>query len=307
MRRVRSVADASSPRPRSWSPQAGRSVRRIAVAAAIVGALLGLETLILHLATDPLADTRVYYDAGARLNAGLPLYDAVAEDHAGLYLNPPLLAILFRPLALLPFPVAAAAWQLAVMGSLAVMLRRIGLRGTVPLAVGWLALPILWALSIGQAEPILSLLVALGTPASVAVAGHLKLAPWLAAVYWLARGDRRSLAAFAGWAVAVGLIQLLLEPAGTMAYLQLTWLRPAFTVNSISPFAIHPLLWVVTTAVLAALALRYGRTRYGWPLAVALLVFAYPRLLAYQLMTLLAAFGGPRSTPPASPPAGHHA
>ena len=44
--------------------------------------------------------------------------------------------------------------------------------------------------------------------------------------------------------------------------------------------------------------MRYAPTRYGWPFAVALSVFAYPRLLVYQLLTLLAAFGGPRHDAP---------
>ncbi|MEO5939243.1 MAG: hypothetical protein ABIZ72_00005, partial [Candidatus Limnocylindrales bacterium] len=50
------------------------NVRRVAVFAAVLGALIGIETIILHLATDPLADVHAYYEAGARLNAGHPLY-----------------------------------------------------------------------------------------------------------------------------------------------------------------------------------------------------------------------------------------
>lgn len=294
------MSDACDPRPRRLSPGAHRALRRVALGAAIVGLLLGIETLVLHLATDPLADARVYYEAGARLNAGLPLYDVEAGDHAGLYLNPPLLAILFRPLAMLPFQVASAIWQVLIMGAFALAIRRIGLRGIGPLAVSWLALPILWAMSIGQAEPLITLALVLGTPASVAFAGHLKLVPWLAAIYWLARRDWRALAVFAAWLAGIGLFQLVVEPEGTVAYLQLTWLRPAFTVNSISPFVVHPLLWVAMVVALAVLAIRFGRTPYGWPLAVVLGVFAYPRLLVYQLMSLLGALGGPEAVGPAA-------
>ncbi len=91
----------------------------------------------------------------------------------------------------------------------------------------------------------------------------------------------------------LGLVQLVLEPAATIAYIRLEWLNGAFAFRNISPFAIHPALWLATVVVLAFLALRYAPTRYGWPLAVVLSVFAYPRLLVYQLLTLLAAFGGP--------------
>ena len=67
-------------------------------------------------------------------------------------MNPPLLAILFRPLALLPFPVAAAIWQAIITGALVLTIRRIGVREPVLIAMGCLALPLCWALSIGQAE-----------------------------------------------------------------------------------------------------------------------------------------------------------
>ena len=79
------------------------NVRRVLVVAALVGLVLGIQTVILHLTTDPLADVHAYYDAGARLNAGLPLYEQPATTNENeFYRYPPLLAILFRPLALLP-------------------------------------------------------------------------------------------------------------------------------------------------------------------------------------------------------------
>lgn len=271
-----------------------RALRRIGIVAAILGLALGVQTLTLHATTDPFADVRVYYDAGARLNAGLPLYDATAEDSIGLYLNPPLLAILFRPLALLPFPAAAAIWQVVIIGALVLAIRRAGLREPVVLALGWLALPILWALTIGQAEPILTVLLTWGSPASVAIAGHLKLVPWLAAGYWAVRRDLRALGWFGGWVVALLLVQLVLAPAATLDFLRLTWLRPAFDVRNISPFAIHPALWVAMVGGLSLLLVRYRHTAAAWPLAAGLAVLSYPRLLVYQLMSLLAAFGGPR-------------
>src|SRR6476646_6140880 len=84
-------------------------VQFVLIAASVLGVIIGLDTLILHLTTDPLADVHAYYDAGARLNAGLPLYDQPATtDESDFYRYPPLLAILFRPLATLPFEAAAA-------------------------------------------------------------------------------------------------------------------------------------------------------------------------------------------------------
>jgi hypothetical protein len=270
---------------------------------AACGAALGVLALQLYLTEYPLADVHAYYEAATRLNAGLPLYDHGRADHAGLYLNPPLLAVMFRPLALLPFPVAAVIWEALILASFALTLWRIGLRPAVVLVIAMLAMPIVWALSIGQAEVLITLLLTYASPLTIALAGHIKLAPWLVGIWWLARGDLRSVARLAGWIVALGVVQLVLEPAGTLAYLRLEWLQPAFTVRNLSPFAIHPLLWAGMVAVLLYLAVTRAKTRWGWPLAVALAVLVYPRLLAYQLMTLLAAFGGPRYRPRDAAPA----
>jgi hypothetical protein len=52
-------------------------------------------------------------------------------------------------------------------------------------------------------------------------------------------------------------------------------------------------LWVVFVGVLFLLALRAAGGRWGWPLAVLLAVLAYPRLLVYQLWSLMAVYGRP--------------
>jgi hypothetical protein len=277
---------APSPRRRRW-------VRRIAVAGAGVGALLGLAILVLHLTTDPLIDIRRYYEAGRRLNQGLPLYGLVSADMTATYLNPPLLAILFRPLALLPFPVAAAAWEAIVLASLALTVWRAGLNRRVLVVMCWLALPICWALVIGQVEIVLTLLLSFGTPAAVALAGSVKLFPWLAAVYWVGRRQWRSLGGFVAWAAALFLFQLLVEPAATLAFIRLEWLDASFEVRNFSLWVIHPVLWLAGAIAAGVAAIRLAGTRWGWSAAVAFTVMANPRLLMYQLTTLLAALSGP--------------
>ncbi len=103
------------------------NVRRVLAGAAVLGLALGIQTLVLHLSTDPLADVHAYYDAGARLNAGLPLYDQPATTNDNeFYRYPPLLAIAFRPLALLPFEVAAAIWEAFLVACLALTIVRLG-------------------------------------------------------------------------------------------------------------------------------------------------------------------------------------
>lgn len=274
------------------SPFTRRMLSRVAIGAAVVGVALGIETLVYHLSTDPFADTRLYYDAATRLNEGLPLYVPSTTPGVGPYVSPPLLAIAFRPLALLPFPLAAAIWELILVGALGLTIGRIGTSRPVLIALGCLALPTLWALSVGQAEVLVTLFLAIGSPLSVATAGYLKLFPWLVAVYWIGRRDTRHLARWGAWIAGLGVLQLVLAPAATLDYLRLTWLQGQFDFRSISPFVIHPALWVILVLVLLVASLRLSPTRYGWAAAVSFAVLASPRLLTYQLMSLIAAFGG---------------
>ena len=110
-----------------------RGVQLVLVLAAVVGVLIGIETLLLHLRLDPLADVHAYYDAGARLNAGLPLYDQPAgTDDAAFYRYPPLLAVVFRPLALLPFQTAALIWEALLLVLFAATIYRSGIRNPGP-------------------------------------------------------------------------------------------------------------------------------------------------------------------------------
>jgi hypothetical protein len=190
----------------------------------------------------------------------------------------------------LPFEAAAAIWEAIVIGATVLTVLRIGIRGPVLLAACWLALPILWALSIGQAQAVVTLLLAYGTPFGVALAANLKVFPGLVAIYWIGRCEWRHLGWFAGWMAGLVGLQLLLEPSDTVGYL--TFLRTDLVANvqNLSLYAVSPVLWVVSVAVMALIALRFANTRWGWPAAVVLSVFATPRLLSYQLSTLMAAF-----------------
>lgn len=285
---------SSTPLSLSLSPAGRRQVRAILIVAAAIGVAIGLNAFVLHLTTDPFADVRAYYDAGARLNSGVPLYHQDTTDSVGLYLYPPLLAIAFRPLALLPYEIATIVWEAVLLVALAVTIWRIGWSTGVALTIGVLAMPILWTLAIGQAEVLVMLAFALGHPIAIAVAANVKLFPALVAIHWLAKRDLAALRTLALAAVVLLVLQLVLEPAGTVSYLRLAWLEASFDVRNISPFAVHPVLWLLTVVALGAAAIGLARTPLGWPAAVALAVLAYPRLLAYQLSSLLGAWGGPR-------------
>jgi hypothetical protein len=264
-----------------------RTVGVLIVAVAVVGAILGVQMLAFHLATDPLTDFRVYYDAAARLNAGLPLYPP------GARIYPPLFEIVLRPLALLPFDVAAGIWVGITLAAFGLTLWRLGIRRPATwIAVGSLSAAIAWVLAIGQAEVIITLLLALGNPLAVALAGNIKLFPLLAGIYWLARRDWRDFGRFVGWTGGLALLQLVLDPGDTLAFpgtLAVVSTQVAQAGNhDLSPFAYSPLVWAVLVAVGVALTWRLGRTRWGWAAAVALSVLASPHLFSYNLMTLLA-------------------
>jgi hypothetical protein len=293
------VGDAPSD-ARTWIR---RGIRVAAVVLAGFGLLLGIEVLILHLTTDPLADVHAYYDAGARLNAGLPLYEQTADPNFNYYyFYPPLLAIAFRPLALLPFTTAALIWEAILIAATILTFRRIGLRESVLFATCLLALPLLWTLAIGQAQALVTMLLTYGTPFGVALAANIKVFPGLVAIYWVGRRQWQRLGRFALWMATLIGLQLVLEPAATIGYLDFLRLDLVANVQNLSLYAISPVLWQVSVVVMVLIALRFANTRWGWPAAVVLSVFATPRLLSYQLSTLLAAFRPTEEPEPVQPP-----
>jgi Glycosyltransferase family 87 len=277
------------------SPRGRRQLTWTLAGAAVVLGLVGVLVLVSHLTTDPLSDVHAYYDAGSRLNAGAPLYPAGADTTSPeFYRYPPLLAILFRPLALLPYDVAAWFWEILTLATFGLTLWLLGLRSRRTwIAVGILGGPIAWSLSIGQAQATVTLLLTIGSPWSVALAAQLKLVPALVALYWIGRRDWTKLGWFAAWSAAFVVVQMLLEPAGSLAFLSGQNLDVSGLVNNLSPYAISPLLWVVFVIVLALVAVRMAPGRFGWASAVFVSVVASPRLFEYMFMTLLAALRKP--------------
>ena len=271
-------------------------VRWILTAGAIAGFLVSLTMLWRHITTDPLNDAQAYYWAGGRLNAGLPLYppDQSVETPLG-YPYPPLLAILFRPLALLPFEAAAAIWEVIVLACFAGTILWLGPRRRETwIALGILAPPTVWCLVIGQAQVVLTFLTAIGAPWSVAMAANIKLFPAAISLWWIGRRDWRRFGQFVAAIAILALIQLILAPQASLDYLTAISLHQVGEVVNLSPYAVSPVLWALLVALGVAVVLRLAPTRLGWAAAVTLSVVGSPRLIVYMLMALLATVGGPR-------------
>lgn len=278
-----------------------RTIRLLGFAAATLGLvlLLGMTPALATLLHEkPLSDVRAYYDAATRLNAGLPLYPAGTEVNASEYYRyPPLLAILFRPLALFPYAVVSAIWEVVSLGALVATLLVAGVRRrTTWVWVGILAFPIAWSALLGQAQLPVTLLLALATPASIALAGQLKLLPALAALWWLGRRDWRSLGRFAAWSAALVALQVVLEPMGTLDYLHVANLSQVGDIANLSPYGISPILWAALAAAGALLVIVTARRPAGWFLAVAYSTLVSPRLIAYLFVALLGGLGHPASS-----------
>lgn len=278
--------------PLDWQRAAtSPRIMYVLIAAAVLGLVIGLDTLALHAQADPLADVHAYYNAGTRLNAGLPLYEQGAStDDADFYRYPPLLAIAFRPLALLPFEQAAFLWEAVLIVAFVLTVLRLGLRRRWTwLVLGWLAAPIAWSLAVGQAQVLVTWFLTIGSPLAVACAAHLKIFPVLVAVYWAGRRDVVALRRLTIWLVALMALSFILEPRGTVAFLGFPNLDQVGDVRNLSPYEVSPMLWAALVLGLVVIAWRLSSTRLAWAAAVILAVFATPRLLMYQFSTLLAA------------------
>jgi hypothetical protein len=154
-------------------------------------------------------------------------------------------------------------------------------------------MPVVWSVVIGQAQVVVTALLLVGAPWAVAVATHLKLLPALVALYWVGRRDWPALGRFVLWAIGLAVVQFVLEPAGSLAFLSFPNLSQVGDVINFSPYAISPLLWAGLVVIGVGLALYLAPTRWGWAAAVAVAVLASPRLLMYQLSSLLAAVRSP--------------
>jgi hypothetical protein len=280
-------------------PAARRVLYLLWFAAAIIGAAAGVAVAYMHVVGDPLNDARAYYDAAARLNAGQPLYpEGIDPSTNRIYLYPPLVAMLMRPIAILPYEWFAVIWELVVVTSFVLLVRHLGVRRKETwLTIGVLGIPIGWALAVAQAHIPMTFLIALGQPWSIAFAANIKLFPALIVLWWLGRREFEAVAAFAMWSALFVLAQVIVQQDASFAYFQqvgFEQIGAGTELRNISPYALSPVIWASLFFVGAIATLALARTRWGWAVAVTFATLAPPRLLVYMLASIVAGVRQPR-------------
>jgi Glycosyltransferase family 87 len=184
-------------------------------------------------------DAIVYLAAGERLNAGHLLYALSAGDRilgakppfwTVPLLSPPFIAVLFRPLALLPSDMGAYVWWLGTIGTIAttllVLVRRIPVLTSVAVLV--LGVPLTYEIGVGNVNAfVMAGSVAIwyaatrghGRIAGVIAAFLVMVKIWPVALVWWLIAQRRWDAVRAGLVAAVVLAAVSLFGAGIAAHL----------------------------------------------------------------------------------------
>lgn len=273
------------PRPSPARLGGNLTWRRLAAVAAVMFFAIFTSTL----AAD---DGVTYYAAGERLNAGHSVYALTAGDRpvwinppywTSPLLSPPLIAVLFRPLALLPISVAMLIWvggqAVSILTLVFLVVRdRRSLATTLALA-----LPLGLAMVLGNVNGFLLVGYAAAwrfrhvpaVGALIALMGSVKILPFALVGWLVARRDLRALVWFA--AACVGCLAVGIVGAGWQAHLDYlgvlaTSLPQRGSVGDITGIRWFPAAALIAGTILAA-SLR-GRSSYRASLLT--IVFAAP-------------------------------
>ena len=229
------------PRVRARAAWTGAAVL-VALQLAVLAAWPGAHALMI--------DLQVYRAGGEAVLHHRPLYSGgVLLDLPFVY--PPVAAVLFVPLTLLPLPLLKILWTALGVVLLVVVVRRSAARAGTVLPAGTVALlvaaalwldPVRTTFYLGQINVVLLALVLLdltGRPsrwrgAGLGLAAALKLTPLLFVVYLLLVGRRREAAVAVGTFVAATGLGFAVAPAESVQY----WVRGTFAAaNRISDVA----------------------------------------------------------------------
>jgi hypothetical protein len=258
-------------------------------------------------------DAYTYYAAGERLNAGHQLYSLMPDDRpvnivppfwTVPLLSPPLIAVIFRPLAVLPLPIAVGMF--------------VGVQAIAILVVVWqlvrdwrrmifvlvLSFSLGLALVIGNVNGLLLVGYVLvwrfrdraWVGALVAVMGVVKLLPFVLVGFLIARRQPKQLAWFAGGCVVAGAVSLVgagwqahldyvgvvsshLPEAGLLSGLSgIRWLSTAILAAGMLFAAALPELWAFRVAIVTIVLGAPGPAALSQLVAVAVRLDAAPTL-----------------------------
>ena len=263
----------------SWRPTA--ATRLVVLAGLVLVTFLAGQTFSVNPAAEG-GDAWNYLAAGERLNDGHPLYALSAGDRpvplrppywSVPLLSPPLIAVIWRPLALIGEP-AMYLWWIGGVVACAALAAWILLRGNAWQLVGLVVLaPVLALTAIsGNAAAYLVPLLAFRHPATVALAAGVKLSPAMLAP---ATGILRVLK----WVVVLGVISLI----GAGVENHLDWLN-SVPQSAPSPASISGITGIPAVIVFTACA---AMSLFGWSAGVVATTFATPVVYFSTLVFLV--------------------
>jgi hypothetical protein len=270
---------------------------------------------------DPFTDANTYLAAGERLNAGHKLYELQDGDRDVLIIpelftqplvSPPPIAVLWRPIAALPFGFEmwiVACW-LALLGTIAYLVLRVGPPAALLAFV--LALPIGEDLAVANVvcffpavlvaawrfrrSPMIG--IPLGTIAAV------KLAP-IAMVGWLlAERHIRGLAVIATTIAGLGLVSVL--GAGVDSFLEYLRVVPTLKPSPMSLSGETGIAWLTYAVLFGAIglaALFRRQPAIAYSISVVAIIFGSP-VVHFGSFVVLLALAAPLLPEPAREPAG---
>jgi Glycosyltransferase family 87 len=297
---------------------------KVRVILALVPCLLGLFVATQYLtfmasprsSAPPFSDARTYQAAGERLNAGHDLYRLGPGDrpvlmvpglHAPL-LSPPPIAVLWRPIAWLPFGFAAwivACWA-AVLGTTFFLVLRTGIRGAI--VASMLAPAIGEQLAACNVAAFFPFVMVFAWKArerelggwAVGVIAAAKLTP-ASLVGWLV--GNRLWRAVIGFVIVVGVILALsILGAGVGSFLEYVDVARTTAPSTSSLSGLSGIAWLSPAFLVAGTLLAAGlgrRTRLSFVVGVIVSVVGTPALYLSGLVTLLATLA-PFSDAPAT-------
>jgi hypothetical protein len=299
------------------------SSRLFAFAVAGIGLGLTVAVFVIYAqltASHFLGDAYVYLGAGERLNAGHPLYSLTTGDRpipiqppfwTAPLVSPPLIAVLWRPLAALPNDAGVLVWWIASLlalgGSIFYIVRREPLLAG--LAMVALSVPIAMEAGLGNVNALLL--------AGSVAAWHWRERPWAGVIIGVMIAVKLWPAVLGLWLIALRGVGALVPMAVALAACALVSLAGAGWDNHVayltvgqgvhpSAFSLTwqlgiPWLWLATflVGVILVVATR-GKPSWSYRIAVVTMVLgtpvANPNSYA-QLLAILAPATLPRPSP----------